>query len=93
MWWIEEHRRIEKQLVSAPRELLVHYEKWKDVAGFSGPGGLQQIKGFHDEALSGNWLGYRSSRLGRKHRIIYRVLAETQVFQVESITAHDYRRP
>ncbi|OGT84220.1 MAG: addiction module toxin [Gammaproteobacteria bacterium RIFCSPLOWO2_02_FULL_61_13] len=92
MWWIEEHRRLDRQLVSAPRELLARYEKWKDVAVFSGPFGLRLLKGFHDESLTGEWSGYRSSRLGLKSRVIYRFVAEERLFQVVSITAHDYRR-
>lgn len=51
------------------------------------------IKGFHDEALSGEWRGCRSSRLGLQWRLIYRVVSEEFLFQVASITAHDYRRP
>jgi addiction module RelE/StbE family toxin len=93
MWRIEEHRRVDKQLGSAPREILKRYEKWKDIAAISGPPGLRLIKGFHDEALSGEWAGYRSSRLGLKYRIIYRLVSEHQLLQVVSITAHDYRRP
>ncbi len=92
MWHIEEHRRVDKQCASAPQEILKRYEKWKDVAALSGPQGLRQITGFHDEALSGEWKGYRSSRLGLQYRVIYRaVVAETR-FQVVSLTAHDYRR-
>jgi addiction module RelE/StbE family toxin len=93
MWRIEEHRRIDRQAVSAPREILKRYEKWKDIAAVSGPPGLRLIKGFHDEALAGEWKGYRSSRLGEQWRVIYRVLAGDLLFQVVSITAHDYRRP
>src|SRR5216684_3800147 len=75
MWRIEEHRRVDKQCASAPLEILKRYEKWKDIAALSGPPGLRQITGFHDEALSGEWKGYRSSRLGLQYRVIYRVLA------------------
>ena len=92
MWAIKEHRRIDKQATNAPVEILKRYEKWKDIASISGPPGLRLIKGFHDEALAGDWAGYRSSRLGEKWRVIYRVVAEDLVFQVASITAHDYRR-
>ena len=93
MWRIEEHRRVDKQLSAVPRDILKRYEKWKDLATLSGPPGLRLIKGFHDEALSGEWKGHRSSRLGLQYRIIYRLVAEQQLFQVVSITAHDYRRP
>ena len=89
---IEEHRRVDKQAAAAPIEILKRYEKWKDVASISGPPGLRLIKGLHDEALSGEWKGCRSSRLGDQWRVIYRVMAEDLLFQVASITAHDYRR-
>ena len=93
MWRIEEHRRIDKQLANIPREILQRYEKWKDIAVLSGPPGLRLIKGFHDEALAGEWKRHRSSRLALQFRIIYRVVASDQLFQVVSVTAHDYRRP
>jgi addiction module RelE/StbE family toxin len=93
MWRLEEHRRVDKQLASAPREILKRYEKWKDIAMLSGPPGLHLIRGFNDEALSGSWHGYRSSRLESQWRVIYRSVPEQQLFQVVSVTAHDYRRP
>jgi plasmid maintenance system killer protein len=93
MWRIEEHRRVDKQVTSAPTEILKRHEKWKDIASMSGPAGLRLIKGFRDEALAGERKGHRSSRLGDQWRVIYRVVAGEALFQVASITAHDYRRP
>lgn len=93
MWRIEEHRRVDKQAATAPVEILKRYEKWKDIASISGPPGIRLITGFHDEALSGEWKGFRSSRLGDQWRVIYRVVAEDLLFQVASVTAHNYRRP
>ena len=90
MWRIEEHRRTDKQVAKAPSEILKRYEKWKDIATVSGPPGLRLIKGFHDEALSGKWRGFRFSRLGDKWRVIYRVFPDEFLFQVASITPHDY---
>ena len=92
MWQIEEHRRVEKQLQAAPGEILKRYEKWKDIAMISGRPGLKLIKGFHDEALGGEWQRYRSSRLGSKYRVIYRVIPEQSLLQVVHITPHDYLR-
>ena len=89
----EEHRRVDKRLDSAPREILKRYEKWKDIAMLSGPPGLRLIKGFNDEALSGKWEGHRSSRPGLQWRVIYRTVPDQLLFQVASITPHDYRRP
>ena len=70
----------------------MRYEKWKDIARLSGPPGLRAIKGFHDEALAGEWKGYRSSRLGIQWRVIYRVVANVFQIQVVHVTPHDYRR-
>ncbi len=93
MWRIEEHRRVDKQLsASVPREILMHYEKWKDIAVLSGPPGLRMIKGFHDEALSGEWKGYRCSRLGLQWRVIYRIAADALLILVVKVTSHVYRR-
>ena len=94
MWQIEEHRRVDKQLSGvAPIEILKRYEKWKDIARISGPQGLRAIKGFHDEALFGEWKGHRSSRLGLQWRVIYRVAAKVLQIQVVQVTSHDYRKP
>ena len=92
MWHIEEHRRIGKQLAGVPLEIQKRYEKWQDIAAISGPPGLKAIRGFNDEALSGAWSGYRSSRLNIQYRVIYRVVSEQQLFQVVEITPHDYRK-
>lgn len=93
MWQIEEHRRVDKQLAgSVPIEILQRYEKWKDIARLSGPQGLRAIKGFYDEALSGEWKGHRSSRLGLQWRGVYRVVANVLLIQVIHVTAHDSRR-
>ena len=94
MWRIEEHRRVDKQLSGiVPQEILKRYEKWKDIARLSGPPGLRAIKGFHDEALAGEWKGHRSSRLGLQWRVIYRIVADALLVQVVQVTPHDYRRP
>src|ERR1700694_3520682 len=57
MWRIEEHRRISKQLHSAPLEIQKRYEKWQDIAAISGPPGLRAIRGFRElQELSQNQL-------------------------------------
>lgn len=94
MWTILEHRQVDKELSSGrvPVEILKRYEKWKDIAALSGPQGLRAIKGFRDEALSGDWAGFRSSRLNEQWRVIYAVEADVLTVQVIRVTAHDYRR-
>lgn len=92
MWDIYEHRRVVRQIRKLPIEILKRYEKWKDIVAISGPNGLRFIKGFRDESLAGEWKGYRSSRLGRQYRVIYRIERNLVQVEVVSITAHDYRR-
>lgn len=91
MWEIHEHRNVAKQLKSCPIEILKRYEKWKDIVNISGPAGLRSIKGFHDEALRGEWSGHRSSRLNLQYRIRYKIIHEQVIVQVIAVTAHDYR--
>lgn len=94
MWKILEHRQANRELCSGrvPVEILKRYEKWKDIAALSGPQGLRAIQGFRDEALSGEWKGFRSSRLNEQWRVIYTVEADVMIVQVVRITSHDYRK-
>ena len=92
MWEIYEHRRTGRQLKKLPIEILKRYEKWKDVVSISGPAGLRLIRGFNDEALSGDWKNHRSSRLNEQYRVIYRIERNEIIVEVVSVTAHDYRR-
>ena len=64
MWKILEHKSLNKRFKTLPIEILKRYEKWKDIVTISGPAGLGAIRGFRDEALGGQWKGFRSSRLG-----------------------------
>jgi len=92
MWEVYEHRRVVGRLRRLPVEILKRYEKWKDIVRVSGPQGLRLIKGFHDEALRGQWENHRSSRLGPQYRVIYRVEERQVRVLVVDVTAHDYRR-
>ena len=92
MWRIYEHRRLDRAVKSIPDEILKRYEKWKDIVSLSGPEGLRYIKGFRDEALRGEWKGHRSSRLGIKYRVVYRIDRDMVEVYVIDLTAHDYRR-
>jgi addiction module RelE/StbE family toxin len=92
MWNVLEHRRVARRLGRLPLEVLKRYEKWKDIVTISGPEGLRLIRGFHDEALRGEWRGHRSSRLGLSYRVIYRVVSGEIQVRVIDLTAHDYRR-
>jgi len=92
MWQILEHKRLDRRFKSLPTEILKRYEKWKDIVSISGPEGLRVIRGFNDESLSGKWKGFRSSRLGLKYRVIYKVEAAKISVKVIDVTPHDYRK-
>jgi toxin HigB-1 len=92
MWEIYEHRRVSKALPRVPEQVLKRYETWKGIVRVSGPQSLRRIKGFHDEALRGEWRGHRSSRLGQQYRVIYQVEAKEVLVYIMDLTAHDYRR-
>jgi proteic killer suppression protein len=92
MWEVYEHTSLVRKFSKLPVEVLKRYEKWKDIVGLSGPEGLRLIKGFHDEALKGEWRGYRSSRLGLQYRVIYKIERKVLYVKVIDITPHDYRR-
>ena len=92
MFEIYEHRRVVRQIRKLPIEIIKRYEKWKDIVAISGLPGLRLVKGFNDEALTGDWKGHRSSRLSQQYRVIYRIEGDQIRVEVVSITAHDYRR-
>lgn len=92
MWNIYEHKQLQKSIAKVPKEIVKRYEKWKDIVRISGPQGLRLIKGFHDESLKGEWLGYRSSRLGLQYRVIYQVFGDEIYVAVFDVTANDFRR-
>jgi proteic killer suppression protein len=92
MWQILEHKRLDRRCRTLPPEVLRRYEKWKDIVFISGPAGLTAIRGFNDEALGGQWKGHRSSRLGLKFRLIYKVEAKEVLVKVVDLTPHDYRK-
>jgi addiction module RelE/StbE family toxin len=92
MWQVLEHKRLSRKFGSLPIEILKRYEKWKDIVRISGPNGLRAIRGFNDEALKGQWKGYRSSRLGQKYRVLYKIESQSVLVRVVDLTPHDYRK-
>ena len=90
MWRIFETKAVRKVVGRAPRQVRVRYEAWKRIAEQSGPRCLRLIQGFRDEALRGEWRGFRSSRLNLQWRVIYRVYqAELEVHVVE-VNPHEH---
>lgn len=92
MYNIQEYKDLEKRLRKRkiPIEVVGLYEAWKRIVLFHGPQHLRNIRGLHDEALSGKWEGSRSSRLGRKWRVIYQTDNEKSIVLIHDINAHKY---
>ena len=90
MWDVLESRRCKKQLARAPKDVLNHYEAWKEVATGSGPSSIRKIPGYRDHALKGDWKGARSSYLTKKWRVIYVVKRDVLQVLVLEVNAHEY---
>jgi addiction module RelE/StbE family toxin len=92
MWIIYEKKSLAKIITKLPTDIVNHYELWKKIVEHEGHQGLYLIKGFHDEALKGDWRGYRSSRLTKQWRVIYKVEKQVCEVYVIDINPHDYKR-
>lgn len=90
MWRILEHRNITKQCRKLPEVVVKKYELWKDLVFWHGPEKLKEFPGFHDEKLSGNREGQRSSRLSLQYRVIYTMERDIVTVLVLEITPHSY---
>ena len=90
MWHIREHKKLEKIITKLPPQVVKKYELWKDIIFRHGPEKLKEFPGFHDEKLTGDRSGQRSSRLNLQYRVIYEVDKDIVIIYVIEITAHDY---
>lgn len=91
---IIETKRVLKDIKRAPVEVVYSYQTWAELIENHGVSVLRKFHGYNDEALKGEWKGYRSSRLNKQWRVIYSLDSQgsVQIVTVERVTAHDYRR-
>jgi len=92
MWQIFEKKTLLKGVKKIPQDILKHYEVWKRIVEHEGPQGLRLIKGLHDEALKGQLAGFRSPRLTKQWRVLYKIEKQMLEIYVIDINPHDYRR-
>jgi addiction module RelE/StbE family toxin len=92
MWTVLEAAEVKKELRRCPQRIREKYEQWKAIVSAGGPSHLLALPGLRDEALTGRWRGFRSSRLSLQWRVIYQVQSERIVVAVVRISPHDYRR-
>jgi addiction module RelE/StbE family toxin len=92
MWSIYEKKSLLRKIRRIPKVVLEHYEIWKRIVEHESPAGLKKVKGFHDEALRGEWRGFRSSRLNKQWRVIYTTQKQVCEVYVIDINPHQYKR-
>mgnify|MGYP001617628600 CR=1 FL=1 len=90
MWYIKEHRDIDKICRKLSWEVVKKYELWKDIVFRHGPEKLREFPGLHDEKLKGKRKRQRSSRLSLQHRVIYTVERDIVTVFVLEIIPHNY---
>ena len=85
-------RRAEKDLERVPGRIVLKLLAWTEAVRNRGLESVRKHPGYHDEPLQGIWHGYRSIRLNRAYRAIYRITSEESVelVYVERVTKHDY---
>ena len=91
-WYIDDSKISEQDLRSLPRNVRSKWELWVNIVYQQGPQALASYPGFHDEKLEGEWKGYRSSRLSRSYRVMYRLKDDVLIVEIIRITKHDYKR-
>ena len=90
MWYIHEHRKLDKVIAKLPLQVVKKYELWKNIVFRHGPDKLREFTGFRDEKLKGEYEGLRSSRLNIQYRVIYSVEKEQISVYVINIIPHKY---
>ena len=85
-------RRAEKDLERVPGHIANNVLEWIDAVAHDGLEAVRRVPGYHDEPLQGRWYGYRSIRLNRAYRAIYRITSEgdLELVYLEKITKHEY---
>jgi len=90
---VVELRSASKDLDRAPKNIVQAYEIWARLVETHGVVILREFKGYHDEKLAGNLKEYRSSRLNKKWRVVYRNTHHDtlEIIEVKAVTPHDYK--
>ena len=85
-------RRAEKDLTRVPGHIGLKLQAWIESVQCDGLEVVRRIPGYHDELLLGDWRGYRSIRLSKAYRAIYRIAADRdlELVNVERVNKHEY---
>ncbi|QDK37964.1 type II toxin-antitoxin system mRNA interferase toxin, RelE/StbE family [Bdellovibrio sp. NC01] len=85
-------KRAASSIKSVPifiRKKLLHWVESVEILGLEE---VRKISGYHDEPLKGEWTGFRSIRLNRSYRAIYKILKDGSLEFVEivEVNKHGY---
>ncbi|WP_413587629.1 type II toxin-antitoxin system RelE family toxin [Bdellovibrio sp. HCB274] len=90
-WSVIVGDRATKALKKLPRHIAVNFLGWVDDVETDGLLSVRKLPGYHDEPLKGKWIGYRSIRLSRSYRAIYRIEENVaKVITVVEVNKHEY---
>jgi proteic killer suppression protein len=80
-----------KDLSKAPPFIADKFDNWTEAIEESGIDEVRKISGYHDEPLLGKRKGFRSIRLSRSYRAIYKISDGCIKFvEVCEVNKHDY---
>lgn len=67
--------------------------RWVSEMEEFGPKYVANSSEWHDHELDRDWLGYRSSAFSSSGRVIYKIMRDQIIVQVERVTAdHNYKK-
>ncbi len=84
--------KVAKSISKLPSHIRLKLLHWVESIEFLGIHAVRKIPGYHDEPLKGHWFGFRSIRLNRSYRAIYRINDQEVIEFVEifEVNKHDY---
>ncbi len=88
IWKVEISSKAKKKLTKFPYYLKDKLIVWMEAVESEGLEQTQKIRGYRDEALTGNRKGQRSIRLNRAYRAIY--IVKDKKILIEEVNKHDY---
>jgi proteic killer suppression protein len=83
-------RKFEKQLGKTPGYIREKAHLWIFNVRLIGIAEVSKSPGYHDEALKGSLQGYRSVRMNKAYRLIYRVIEDGIYIELLEIHRHEY---
>ena len=84
-------RAAEKDLMKAPKALVIKFQKWVDDIEKFGLEEVRKVLGWHDHTLKGDRAGQRAIYLNKKWRAVYRIEGgEVKTVKVIEVHPHEY---